>query len=624
MVSEPTRITNSTASTIDLVFLSSPELLYSTTVLPPVGSSDHNSISVSLKLPSRHHTTNHASKSVWNYKKANISLAKELLKGLPLATESEDIDVFWNRWSTSFLSVMKRCIPTRSAHLNRSIPWIDSDIRHDIRLRERLYKRFKSSKCLDWYDKYKTIRNQVVSKIRAAKQVFFQNLASKRCDSKKFWSIMRSLKFSNSNHSMTLSNVSASSTSDPDKAMMFNSFFASCFNPKIIDPTYVAPSIPAALPPNLDITSDEVIMLLRRIKPHSASGPDAISAWMLRTFAEEAAPSIASLFNLSLSLGKLPNDWKCSNVVPIPKESSKSNVRFYRPISLLPIISKILERHVYSLLSERLATHNFLSSNQFGFQPGRNTTTPLLIATHKWHSALDNHQKVGCVFLDLKKAFDSVPHQALLNKLHSLHLPIHLFSWFSNYLKQRLQRVVLHGCTSPWLPVVSGVPQGSILGPILFLLYINGIFNVQLSKGSTLLVYADDILLFKPLSSPSDIQELQDDVDRICEWISLNHLTINVAKSKSMCISRRRSSMLSFTILFNGSPLEKVKCFKYLGLWITDDLTWSCHIESVFCRARRQLGFIYRFFSPHCDAGTILALYKAHVLPMLDYACIVC
>ena len=113
-----------------------------------------------------------------------------------------------------------------------------------------------------------------------------------------------------------------------------------------------------------------------------------------------------------------------------------------------------------------------------------------------------------------------MPHRALLNKLYSLDLPMHLFSWLSNYLKQHLQRVVLHGCTSPWLPVVSGVPQGSILGPILFLLYINDIFNVQLSKGSTLLVYADDILLFKPLGSPSDIQEPQDDVDHICEWIS--------------------------------------------------------------------------------------------------------
>ena len=244
----------------------------------------------------------------------------------------------------------------------------------------------------------------------------------------------------------------------------------------------------------------------------------------------------------------------------------ESDAWFYRPISLLPIISKTLERHVYFLLSEHLAAHNILSTNQFGFQPGRNTTTSLLIATHKWHSALDNRQQVGSVFLDLKKAFDSVPHQVLLNKLYSLHLPIHLFSWSSNYLKQCLQRVVLHGCTSPWLPVVSGVPQGSILGPILFLLYINGICNVQLSKGSTLLVYVDDILLFKPLSSPSDMQELQDDVDRICEWISLNHLTINVAKSKSMCISRSRSSKLRFTILVNGSPPGEGETLQVPGL----------------------------------------------------------
>ena len=214
---------------------------------------------------------------------------------------------------------------------------------------------------------------------------------------------MHTLKSNKSNHFMALSMGSTSSTSDPDKTMMLNSFFASCFNSKVIDPTYVDPTIPVALPPNLDITSDKVVWHLRKIKPHSATGPDAISAWMPRTFAEKAAPSIASLFNLSLSLGKLPNDWKCSNVVPIPKEANKSDVRFYRPISLLPIISKTLEHHVYSLLSEHLAVNNILSTNQFGFQPGRNTTTPLLIAIYKWHSALDNHQHVRGLCLLLPK-----------------------------------------------------------------------------------------------------------------------------------------------------------------------------------------------------------------------------
>ena len=129
----------------------------------------------------------------------------------------------------------------------------------------------------------------------------------------------------------------------------------------------------------------------------------------------------------------------------------------------------------------------------------------------------------------------------------------------------------------------------------VFLLHIN---TINYQKAQPYLVYADDILLFKPLSSPSDMQELQDDVDRICEWISSNHLTISMAKAKSMCITRSHSSKLRFAILVNGSPLEKVKCFKYLGLWITDDLTWSCHIESVCWRARRQLGFICRFFPP--------------------------
>ena len=201
---------------------------------------------------------------------------------------------------------MRRCIPTKSVHLSRPIPWIDSDIRCDIRLRERLYKCFKSSKCFDWYVKYKSIRNQVVSKLREAKLVPFQNLASTWCDSIK---ILAHHAHSEFQYIQPFHGVIKwfchHQLQTQIKLWCLTLFFASCFNSKVVHPTYVAPTIPVALPPNLDITPDEVIWRLRKIKPHSASGPDAISTWILRTFAEEPAPSIASLFNLSLKLGRL-------------------------------------------------------------------------------------------------------------------------------------------------------------------------------------------------------------------------------------------------------------------------------------------------------------------------------
>ena len=463
----------------------------------------------------------------------------------------------------------------------------------------------------------------MVSKIRSAKQAFFQRLCSTRNSPKKFWSAMRSLKPNKSPLSTALSAGSITATSAVDKANLLNDFFASCFNPADARPSYDPVIIPNILPDNLDITTNEVRELLSRTHSHSAPGPDLISSWMLSTFADELAPSITSMFNHSLKFGKIPNTWKQSNIVPIPKEANRSEVRFFRPISLLPIISKILERHIHSLLSDHLSSHNLLSANQFGFRPGRSTITPLLIAAHKWHLALEKRHQVGCVFFDIKKAFDSVPHQALLNRLFTLNLPLHLFRWLTSYLSMRLQRVVLSGAESSWLPVKSGVPQGSILGPLLFLVFINDIFSVQLSEGSSLLVYADDILLFKSLSSPSDLAVFQNDVDLISTWISSNYLTANVEKSKCMLISRSRSHRLNFVIFLNGRQLEKVKHFKYLGLWISDDLSWTYHIEAVCSKARRMLGFIYRFFSPHCDANTILTLYRAHVLPILDYASVV-
>ena len=244
-------------------------------------------------------------------------------------------------------------------------------------LTPHLFKRFKASKCQDWLAKYKAVCNRVVSKIRSAKQAFFQSLCSTRNSPKKFWSAMRSLKPNKSPLSTALSAGSITATSAVDKANLLNNFFASCFNPVDACPSYDPVIIPNILPDNLDITTNEVRELLSRTHSHSAPGPNLISTWMLSTL--ELAPSITSMFNHSLKFGKIPNTWKHS---PIPKEANRFEVQFFRPISLLPIISKILEHHIHSLLSDHFSFYNLLSTNQFGFRPGRSTITPLLIAAH--------------------------------------------------------------------------------------------------------------------------------------------------------------------------------------------------------------------------------------------------
>ena len=200
-----------------------------------------------------------------------------------------------------------------------------------------------------------------------------------------------------------LTNRHTNASTSSEKANMLNTFFSSCFNPVVVPPTYCPSGNISNLPDHLDCTAGEVVVLLKKNKIHSAFGPDGMSAWMLHTFADDIGPSMASLFNLSLTTGKLPDDWKVANIVPIPKESNTKDARLYRPISLLSIISKTLERHVYQILVDHLTANSVLVDNQFGFRPGRSTVTPLLLATHASICAKRSimyhtkHYQINCV-----------------------------------------------------------------------------------------------------------------------------------------------------------------------------------------------------------------------------------
>ena len=309
-------------------------------------------------------------------------------------------------------------------------------------------------------------------------------------------------------------------------------------------------------------------------------------------------------------------------IAPIPKAAAKSSdPGNYRPISLTCILCKLLEKHIlYGLMYEYLSNHQELSDSQWGFRSGRSTVTALLSVTQEWLSALECGQELRAVFFDYQKAFDSVPHLPLLEKLESIDFN-HIRCWVTDYLTNRTQKVVVNGQSSLSAPVISGVPQGSVVGPLLFLIYINDLTKINLSDGAKLTLYADDILLFRTINSPNDFFALQEDIDKVGSWSCTNFLTLNRAKCKYMIVSRRRTtSTPSSPLLLEGHPLDQVKMFKYLGVLLSHDLSWGEHVQSVCSKARKILGLLYRRFYNNAPSNSLVQLYLSLVRPHLDYA----
>ena len=233
---------------------------------------------------------------------------------------------------------------------------------------------------------------------------------------------------------------------------------------------------------------------------------------------------------------------------------------------------------------------------------------------------MEEGNEIATVFFDLTKAFDSVPHRQLITKLKTIGLDERLILWITDYLTNRHQSVVLNGKASIPLPVISGVPQGSVLGPLLFLMYINDINDLSLSAGSKLVMYADDILLYCAISSEDDYTLLQQDVDVLGVWSLLNHLSFNTSKCKTMVLSRKRLKTQPMPILLLGSLLERVDSFKYLGLKIKCDLTWMDHIKGICSKARRLVGLLFRQFYHYAEPSTIKTLDLTLIRPNLEYA----
>ncbi len=305
-------------------------------------------------------------------------------------------------------------------------------------------------------------------------------------------------------------------------------------------------------------------------------------------------------------------------MTPLYKENDRNEACNYRPISILPAVSKILERTIHNQLYTHITDNNLLSSAQFGFRKNHSTSTCILSLIDRIYKNMDANKLTGVVFLDLKKAFDTVDHNILLKKLKTFNIVDTSIQWFRNYLTNRYQSVKYRGHKSEKLLVATGVPQGSILGPLLFILYINDLGDYLTDSAVSL--YADDTALYASSDSHVDLMlTLRLELSIINEWLAANKLTLNVGKTKYVIFGKKgQTNTIDYNLTINNQKIAKVDCMKYLGVHLDQHLTFDTHISITHGKAVGKLGLLRRS-REFLDEKSALTLYQSLLLPQLTY-----
>jgi hypothetical protein len=330
---------------------------------------------------------------------------------------------------------------------------------------------------------------------------------------------------------------------------------------------------------------------------------------------------LTKIFNKSLQLSKFPAIWKKANVLPIYKKAEKFITSNYRPVSLLSILAKVFEKIVFKYLFNYFRDHFLISIWQSGFIPGSSTITQFTEIYHQFCKAVNNGKEIRVVFLDISKAFDRVWHRGLLHKLKKCGISGRLLEWLRDYLTDRQQRVMINGEYTEWGKIEAGVPQGSVLGPLLFLIFINDITYVV--NHCKIRLFADDTCLFIEVDDPHTCaQELNHDLEKLNAWSKQWHVDFSPPKTEEVIISRKRNLTDHPLVELDNVPVTRVPDHKHLGLTLSSDLSWNKHIADMVDKANRRLG-IMRSLKHKLDRPSLERIYMGFIRPLLEYGDIV-
>lgn len=533
----------------------------------------------------------------------------------PLCGVNDMVETFYRKTE----NVINKLVPLKANRKGQYPVWYTKDLIKLIKRKEKLHRKVKKFRNpLDEFE-FKLSRarcHQLIDESYAIYMKTIEESISKN-NMKSFWSFIKSKRQDKGSipGEMELKGVKLATPSTICDAFAehFSSVYASS-GP--IVPPHPQPvlSVCHGTLSRIQFTPPMVEKAFKNLDKNKGAGPDRIPAIFIANCASSLAYPLCFIYNFSLEHGVFPSVWRKANVIPIPKAGKANDIENYRPISLLSILGKVFESLVNPVLISHLKP--FLVSQQHGFRGNKSTVSNLVLLVSEIAEAMDKGHQVDAVYTDIGKAFDRVDHTILLRKLS--HFGIHgkLLNWFSSYLSSRSQKVVVCGHESKSFDAPSGVPQGSHLGPTLFLAFINDMSNVI--RYSNFSLFADDLKIYKVINTVSDSLQLQEDLTRVLEWSQENKLPLNISKCKHIKFSRKRCP-LATSYFINDITLEEVSVIKDLGVILDSKLSFNAHIDHIVSRAFKLLGFVWRNCKSFKGKDALITTYSSLVRSILEY-----